>query len=109
MNYYKSTYIYLVSLIVQQNLPNRFRDFPNKVLHYLTTTCFRVKHFMSFLIHSKKGMERTKRMRNDNRAEEHNSLSESIEMPDAMVMEIISRFPLKFVFNVKFYPRILKA
>ncbi|XP_069145702.1 putative F-box/kelch-repeat protein At1g20790 [Solanum lycopersicum] len=48
-------------------------------------------------------------MRNGNRAEEHNSLSESIEMPDAMVMEIISRLPLRFVFQCKILSKNFKG
>ena len=64
---------------------------------------------MSFLIHSKKGIEGTKSMRNGNRAEEHNSLSESIGISDAMVIEIISRLPLRFVFQCKILSKNFKG
>ncbi|XP_055826205.1 putative F-box protein At1g33530 [Solanum dulcamara] len=48
-------------------------------------------------------------MENGNKAEEHNGILVSTEMPDAMVMEIISRLPLKFVVQCKLLSKNIKG
>ncbi|KAH0689916.1 hypothetical protein KY289_017274 [Solanum tuberosum] len=48
-------------------------------------------------------------MRNGNREEEHSGLSASVEMPDDIFMDIISRWPLKFVVQCKILSKNFKG
>ncbi|KAK4734984.1 hypothetical protein R3W88_009245 [Solanum pinnatisectum] len=48
-------------------------------------------------------------MRNDNRVEEHSGLSATVKMPHDIVMEIISRWPLKFVVQCKLLSKNFKG
>ncbi|KAJ8554099.1 hypothetical protein K7X08_024777 [Anisodus acutangulus] len=65
----------------------------------------KVKYFMSSFVNSKKRIERIKGMRNDNRAEELNGVLVIMEMPqslpDDLLVEIITRLPLKFAVQGK--------
>ncbi|XP_049349329.1 putative F-box protein At1g33530 [Solanum verrucosum] len=48
-------------------------------------------------------------MRNGNREEEHSGLSASVEMPDDIFMDIISRCPLRFVVQCKILSKNFKG